>query len=150
MQAAVTFTDGRVTVAFALQRTTRQTLLKKRIIYALIGILAALPVTGAQVVREFSGQGARTTSEFEVQAPWILDWRVNSEYQKAMAIEIHLVDGVTGFQEGLILKTKYPGNGVRMFNESGRFKLRISATLSRWNLRIEELTPEEAELYTPR
>ncbi len=125
-------------------------MISKRVIYAVIGILAALPVTGAQVVREYSGQGAQITSEFEVRAPWILDWRVNSEFQKAMAIEVHLVDGLTGFQEGLILKTKYPGNGVRLFNESGRFRLRISATLARWNLRIEQLTPEEAELYTPR
>ena len=85
-----------------------------------------------------------------MQAPWILDWRVNSEYQKAMAIEVHLVDSLTGFHRGLILQTKYAGNGVRLFNQSGRFKFRVSATLADWRLKVEELTREEAELYTPR
>lgn len=104
----------------------------------------------AELVKEFSGTGATTTAEFEVQAPWILDWRVNSDYQQSMAIEVHLVDGATGFHKGLILQTKYAGNGVRLFNESGRFRFRISATLARWNLRVERLSREEAKLYTPR
>ena len=72
---------------------------------------------GADLVREFSGDGAATTAEFEVEAPWILDWRVNSEFQRAMAIEIHLVDSLTGLHRGLILQTKYPGNGVKLFNQ---------------------------------
>lgn len=121
----------------------------KRLIYAFALLAATLPAGSAELVREFSGQGFATTAEFEVEAPWILDWRVNSDYQKSMAIEIHLVDGATGFHKGLILQTKYPGNGVRLFNEGGSFRLRVSATLSRWNLKIEELSPEEAELYTP-
>jgi len=104
----------------------------------------------AEVVKQFSGSGNSTTTEFEVKAPWILDWRVNSEYRKTMAIEIHLVDSLTGFHRGRILKTKFAGNGVRMFNESGRFRFRVSATLSEWHLKVEELTDEEAELYTPR
>ena len=104
----------------------------------------------AELVAEFEGRGAATTREFEVQAPWILDWRVNSEYQKAMAIEVHLVDSLTGFHKGLILQTKYAGNGVRLFNESGRFKFRVSATLADWRFKVEELTRDEAELYTPR
>ena len=33
--------------------------------------------------------------------------------------------------------------------ESGNYRLRISATLSDWTFKIEELTREEAELYTP-
>ena len=121
----------------------------KRLIYVAVMLSASLPVTSAELVRQFSGKGFATTAEFEVEAPWILDWRVNSDYQKSMAIEIHLVDGTTGFHKGLVLQTKYPGNGVRLFNESGRFRFRISATLSRWDLKVMELTPEEAELYTP-
>ena len=122
----------------------------RRLICCFLLLSAALPVAGADLVREFSGNGAATTAEFEVEAPWILDWRVNSEYQRAMAIEIHLVDSLTGLHRGLILQTKYPGNGVKLFNQSGRYKFRISSTLARWNLRVEELSRAEAELYTPR
>lgn len=113
-------------------------------------VVLATNAGSAELVRQFSGTGGTTTTEFEVQAPWILDWRVNSEYQKAMAIEIHLVDGLTGFHKGLIVETRRAGNGVRLFNESGRFKFRVSATLAEWNLKIEELSREEAALYTPR
>lgn len=127
--------------------------MEKRLLPGLAALIAlgTGPTTlAAELVDEFSGIGAATTVEFEVQAPWILDWRVNSDFQKAMAIEIHLVDGVTGFHKGLILQTKYAGNGVRLFNQSGRYRFRVSATLARWNLRIEELTRAEAERYTPR
>ena len=122
----------------------------KRFFCCLLLTSAALPVGSAELVQTFSDSGSTTTREFEVEAPWILDWRVNSDYPKSMAVEIHLVDGATGFQKGLILHTRYPGNGVRLFNESGRFRLRVSATLSEWTFKIEELTREEAELYTPR
>lgn len=121
----------------------------KRLISCLILLALTLSVRSAELVQTFSGSGSSTTREFEVEAPWILDWRVNSDYQKSMAIEVHLIDGMTGFQEGLILKTRFPGNGVRLFRESGRFRLRVSATLSDWTLKVEELTEEEAELYTP-
>lgn len=104
----------------------------------------------AELVKSFSGSGSSTTAEFEVQAPWILDWRVNSEYRKTMAVEIHLVDSLTGFHRGRILRTKMAGNGVRLFQQSGRFRFRVSATLSEWSLKVEELSPEEVELYTPR
>lgn len=111
---------------------------------------AVCNANAAELVTEFTGRGAATTREFEVKAPWILDWRVNSEYQRRMKIEIHLVDGVTGFHRGQILKKWEAGNGVRLFNEGGRYRLRISTSFANWRLKIEELTAEEAELYTPR
>lgn len=112
--------------------------------------LAALPASSEQLVQQFSGIGASTTAEFEAQAPWVLDWRVNSDYQRSMAIEVHLVDGTTGFHKGLVVYTKQPGNGVRMFHQSGSFRFRISATHAKWNLKIIELSREEADLYTPK
>ena len=92
-----------------------------------LAVLLALFAAGSQadsaeLVREFKGRGATTTAEFEVRAPWILDWRVNSEYQKSMKIEVHLVDGVTGFHKAL----------------------------ADWTLKVEQLSREEAKLYTPR
>lgn len=121
-------------------------------VFASCGLLSgiATPATAAELVREFSGKGIQTTMEFEVEAPWVLDWRVNSDYPRNMAIEIHLVDSLTGLHRGLILQTKYPGNGVKLFNVSGRYKFRVSATFSNWTLKVEQLTRAEAEGYTPR
>jgi hypothetical protein len=122
----------------------------KNTYYAIVLTCLALPVSGAELVAEYSGEGIMTTTEFEVEAPWIMDWRVNSDYPRSMAIEIHLVDSLTGLHRGLLLQTKYPGNGVKLFNQGGRYKFRVSSTFARWSLRVEELTREEAALYTPR
>jgi len=127
--------------------------MKKRVLTTIMALafsVTALTASGKITVREFSGTGTATTAEFEVRAPWILDWRVNSEYQNSLAIEVALVDATTGFHSGLILQTKRAGNGVRLFNSSGKYRFRVSSTLARWNLKVEQLTPEEAELYKPR
>lgn len=102
------------------------------------------------LVREFSGSQSTTTSEFEVKAPWILDWRINSNYRENMGLEISLVDAKTGFMVGRIFKTKYAGNGVKLFNESGRYRLRISSSFTNWNFKISQISPSEAELYSPK
>jgi hypothetical protein len=102
------------------------------------------------LVREFSGSQSITTSEFEVKAPWILDWRINSNYRENMGLEISLVDAKTGFMIGRIFKTKYAGNGVKLFNESGRYRLRISSSFTNWSFKVSQISPSEAELYSPK
>ena len=102
------------------------------------------------LVREFSGSQSITTSEFEVKAPWILDWRINSNYRENMGLEISLVDAKTGFMIGRIFKTKFAGNGVKLFNESGRYRLRISSSFTDWNFKVSQISPSEAELYSPK
>ena len=67
-----------------------------------------------------------------------------------ISFDLDLVDGMTGVLEGNILRVKALGNGVRMFNSSGRYRFRINASFVRWHLKVIKLTPEEAELYTPR
>ncbi|MDZ7644614.1 MAG: hypothetical protein U5K76_10585 [Woeseiaceae bacterium] len=113
-------------------------------------IFASLSAGSEERVRQFTGERTTTTAEFEVEAPWILDWRVNSEFQGSMAIEISLVDGKTGFHEGLLVQTKRPGDGVKLFREGGSYRFRISSTLTYYDLRVIELTLQEAEAYTPR
>jgi hypothetical protein len=49
-----------------------------------------------------------------------------------------------------VLHTKAKGNGVRLFKQGGHYQLRISSTLARWRIKVEQLTTEEAELYSPR
>ena len=113
--------------------------------------LAGSNDAGAEkLLREFSGTASAITSEFEVEGPWLLDWRVNSSYSQFMAVDIILLDGKTGFQIGRIKHKKEPDNGVRLFDSSGRFKLRIDSSHTRWQVKIIEITPAEAELYTPK
>ena len=113
--------------------------------------LAGSNETGAEeLLREFSGTESTITSEFAVNGPWLLDWRVNSDYSRFMAVDIILLDGKTGFQVGKIKHKKEPDNGLRLFESGGRYKLRIDSSHTRWQVKIIEITRSEAELYTPK
>jgi hypothetical protein len=105
---------------------------------------------GAQLVREFRGTNNSTTPTFTVEAPWVLDWRLDGDYDQLVALEVTLVEAKTGRHVGQVLHTKRKGNGVRLFQQAGTYELRVSGSLARWTLKILQLTPEEAELYTPR
>ena len=103
-----------------------------------------------ELIREFSGTASTITSEFKVTGPWLLDWRVNSDYSRFMAVDIILLDGKTGFQIGKVKHKKEPDNGVRLFESGGRYKLRIDSSHTRWQVKIIEISRSEAELYTPK
>ncbi len=117
---------------------------------ALLLILAGVSASAEELVAEFKGNGNRTTAEFKVQGPWILDWRINSDYTRMLAFDLDLVDGRTGVLKGNVLRTKILGNGVRLFNQSGSYRFRINGSFIDWHLKVKKLTPAEAELYTPR
>ena len=110
----------------------------------------SLDARSEELVRKFTGSGSGATAEFEVEAPWLLDWRVNSEYPQMLGIEVSLVDATFGTHEGYALKTKQAGNGVRLFDEGGRYYLKVDATMANWIFKIQQLTKAEAELYTPK
>ena len=116
---------------------------------ALLALLAS-SVQGAQLVREFRGSNDRTTPTFTVEAPWVLDWRLDGDYDQLVALEVTLIEAKTGRHVGQVLQTKRKGNGVRLFRQGGTYQLRVTGSLARWTLKIQQLTPEEAELYTPR
>ncbi|MGA9575424.1 MAG: hypothetical protein WBS20_15900 [Lysobacterales bacterium] len=102
-----------------------------------------------ELIQEFKGSESKTTPEFEVEAPWIVDWRTNGDYPGQMAVEINLVSP-TGEYLGKIAMTKYVDNGVRLFHEGGRYALQVDSSLASWTLRVEQLTREEAEQYKPK
>ncbi|MBT8101281.1 MAG: hypothetical protein KJO82_16110 [Gammaproteobacteria bacterium] len=121
----------------------------------LLAACAAGSASAADLVREFRGNKSTTTPEFTVEAPWILDWRLDGDYDQLVALDIVLVEARTGrfiggVKSGTRQNVTWRSNGVRLFNEGGRYQLRISSTLARWRIRIEQLTEEEAELYTPQ
>jgi len=102
-----------------------------------------------ELIREFKGTGSKTTAEFEVKAPWIVDWRTHGDYPGQMAVEVNLAT-VTGEYMGKVFVTKYVDDGVKMFNEGGTYVLQVSSSLASWTLRVEQLTREEAETYLPK
>ncbi len=104
---------------------------------------------GKEVVEEFTGTSSGHTGVFEVEAPWLLDWRVTGDYPGTLAIDVSLVEANTGVHVGAVLKTRYISNGVRLFHEGGKFQFKVDATMARWTLRVEQLTDEEAEQYKP-
>jgi len=116
--------------------------------------LIALPLSASELVREFRGSGNTTTADFTVESPWIIDWRLDSDYDWHISLDIVLLDAMTGqfvggVKSGSRKNVTDRSNGVRLMRTSGRYKLRISSSLARWTIRIEQLSEEEAERYTP-
>jgi hypothetical protein len=104
--------------------------------------------SGKELVKEFKGSGDKATAEFEVEGPWIVDWRTRGDYPGQMAVEINLVSVPREEYLGKIVVTKYVDNGVKLFKEGGRYRFQVSASLASWTLRVEQLTRAEAETYT--
>jgi hypothetical protein len=117
---------------------------------AILALLFALNANAEQLVREFSGSRSTETAEFEVKAPWLVDWRVNSDFPSSMGIAVSLTRGGTDAYEGKVFKTKSPGNGLRLMEESGRFRFKIDASITHWTLKVIQLSPDEVEQYQPK
>jgi hypothetical protein len=112
--------------------------------------IAAEPTAASETVAEFTGSSSRNTAEFEVEAPWLLDWRVTSDGAYELAVEVSLLEAGTSVHQGRVLMAKFPGNGARLFDRDGRFYFRIDSQFANWSLKVQELTEEEAALYSPR
>jgi hypothetical protein len=121
---------------------------KLALIPVLLGL--CLATEAADTVKEFRGSGNTTTSIFTVESPWLLDWRLDGDYEQLVALEITLIEAYTGRHVGRVLHTKRRGNGLKLFNYAGQYQLRISSTLARWTLKIQQIQPEEEELYVPK
>ena len=119
------------------------------LIAALVLSLTA-PAHGADRVAEFRGTGNTTTAVFRVEAPWTLDWRLDGDFDGLIALDVTLIEARDSSHVGRVLYTKRKGNGVKLFNTSGLYQLRISSTLARWTIKIDQLTREEAALHTPK
>jgi len=120
------------------------------IIVTFLFLGTALNAQASELLREFSGSRSTETAEFEVKAPWLVDWRVNSDFPNSMGIAVTLAYGGTGVHAGKVFKTKSPGNGLRLIEEGGRFKFKVDAAITDWTLKVIQLTPEEAEDYAPK
>jgi len=110
--------------------------------------------SGERLIAELNGSGNQTTATFIVTAPWVLDWRINSEFERMVSFDLDLLDGNTGVLKGSVVIRKSLGrgleDGVRLFNQGGKFRFRVNGSLVQWYLKVKQLTPAEAERYTPR
>jgi hypothetical protein len=120
--------------------------------FALISVLlmGSLGADAAETVKEFRGSGNTTTSIFTVESPWLLDWRLDGDFDRQIALEITLIEAYTGRHVGQVLRTKLKGNGLKLFHHAGQYQLRISSTLARWTIKVQQIQPEEEELYVPK
>lgn len=116
----------------------------------ILALLFAQEANAEQLIREFSGSRSTETAEFEVKAPWLIDWRVNSDFPSSMGIAVTLTRGGTDAYEGKVFKTKSPGNGLRLMEESGRFRFKVDSAISNWTLKVIQLSPDEVEQYQPK
>ena len=125
---------------------------KFMIFAAMLAVTSSVPLVAVaeELVKEFKGEGSTVTSEFEVDGPWLMDWRVNSNYSRFMAVDIILLDAKTGFQVGRVKHKKEPDDGLRLFNSGGRYKVRVDASHTRWQVKIIQITEAELERYTPK
>jgi hypothetical protein len=122
---------------------------RKLFLFLLVFLLAS-PAGAKTRVAEFKGTGNMTTAIFRVESPWVLDWRLDGDFDQLVGLEITLIEARNSRHVGRVLYTKRRGNGVKLFHTAGLYQLRISSTLARWTVRIDQLTREEAELYTPK
>ena len=118
---------------------------------ALCAVAAAVAIDAAAEhrVAQFSGSGSGNTPEFEARAPWIMEWVVSGEEGQYEVIEIGLVNASTGQYEGVAVKSKMAGSGVRLFENGGHYYFRIASSLMNWHINVVELTQEEAKQYQP-
>jgi hypothetical protein len=121
-------------------------------IFLVCAALALFPqcASAKELVAEFSGQANDTTREFEVEAPWIIDWLIAGNPARFDAVDVSLYNAKTGGFEGVVLKTKSAGDGVRLFKQSGRYYMRVNASMMNWHLRVFHLTEDEAKAYKPK
>jgi hypothetical protein len=67
-----------------------------------------------------------------------------------MGIAVTLAYGGTDAYAGKVFKTKKPGNGLRLMEESGRFRFKVDAAIADWTLKVIQLSPDEVEQYAPK
>ena len=118
-------------------------------VFLLLGCFA-LPASGKELIKVFKGSESKTTAEFKVKAPWIVDWMTTGDYPGSMAVDVHLVTSPGGQYVGKVMSTKWVDNGVRIFDESGIYRLQVDSNLVNWTLKVEQLSRQEAEAYLPK
>ncbi|HEX6259891.1 MAG TPA: DUF6491 family protein [Woeseiaceae bacterium] len=105
--------------------------------------IVAMPTTASDAVR-FTGKGDDRTAVFRTSGPWTLDWSIASDFPLLANFEMRLHDGASGEFMGTVIQLEGTGNGLKLFENGGEFRLSIVASNVAWELEIAEVTGEQA------
>jgi len=113
----------------------------------LLGSTTALLLVSAAAAeapaRKFSGSESRETEEFTVKGPWLLDWRVESEFPDLAAAAINLKDDSDKIVD-TVADFAGQGNGLKLFRQSGTFRIAVSVQNAKWSIEVSEISEEWA------
>jgi hypothetical protein len=122
-------------------------MMNHRVVRILLGVamasVAAMPTAASDTVR-FTGKGDDRTAVFRTSGPWTLDWSITSDLPLLANFEMRLNDGTSGEFIGTVIQIEGTGNGLKLFEGSGEFRLSIVARNVSWELEIAEVTEEQA------
>ena len=105
--------------------------------------IVAMPIAASDAVR-FTGKGDGRTAVFRTSGPWTLDWSIASDFPLLANFEMRLHDGASGEFMGTVIQLEGTGNGLKLFENGGEFRLSIVASNVAWELEIAEVTGEQA------
>lgn len=105
--------------------------------------IVAMPIAASDAVR-FTGKGDDRTAVFRTSGPWTLDWSIASDFPLLANFEMRLHDGASGEFMGTVIQLEGTGNGLKLFENGGEFRLSIVASNVAWELEIAEVTGEQA------
>ncbi len=92
----------------------------------------------------FDGEGNGRTAVFEVEGPWLLDWSLHSDVPLLAVFEMRLHEGASGDFIGRLMELHGTGNGLKLFEEGGDFQIAIVASNVAWELKISQVSAEQA------
>ena len=114
----------------------------QRLYFSIVFLVAPLTVASAETdvpIAKFSGHNSEQTVEFDVKAPWLVDFEVNSEFPDLATTVIRLED--TSDQTiGTVAGFRGTGRGLKLFRTSGRYRLDIASETTEWRIEITEIS----------
>lgn len=91
-----------------------------------------------------TGSGSGRTPVVTFDGPWLAEWTTTSEQPLLASIEIRLYDADNGEYLGDVVEMKGIGNGVKLFENPGRYEFVIVGTFVNWDIRVDDVDPERA------
>lgn len=125
---------------------------KSFLMLSIIGIALAAGTRTAEageIILNAKGDGSTRTATFRAKGPWLLSWRINSNYRNQSAFELNLIDADTGYFHSRVIRKPRSLNGLKLFRETGTFRFEVNTTFTYWTLVVEELTEDEADAMVP-